>query len=165
MPDLKVPYLCQLQNTLAPYGTCNVTSVAMVLGYYGYPTAPDALTQACEDRGLDRHSEHVMKQLLEEQGLRDDLRYNWTIPQLLLELKAGHPVIIHGYFTESGHIIVLRGFEDNSYFRVNDPYGEHFHTGYDTSKSGENLLYSFGLIRETCQDATGIMAHVVKPGK
>ena len=75
----------------------------------------------------------------------------------------GRPVIIHGYFTASGHIIVIRGY-DASGFIVNDPYGEFFQSGYDNRRSGAGLHYSYGLIARTCypesqQDPQNLWIH------
>jgi uncharacterized protein YvpB len=64
-------------------------------------------------------------------------------------IDAGNPVIIHGYFTKAGHIIVICGYDDKG-FIVNDPYGEYFSSGYDNRLSGEKLHYSYGLIARTC---------------
>ena len=59
-------------------------------------------------------------------------------------LANGYPVIYSGKFTGSGHIIVLRGY-DNTGFWVNDPWGEWFSTGYQ-DKSGENRHYSYRMM-------------------
>ena len=56
---------------------------------------------------------------------------NGTIANLRAELRAGRPVIIHGYFTD-GHVIVVTGFDGDAYI-VNDPAGrwnQVFRGGY-----------------------------------
>jgi len=69
-------------------------------------------------------------------------------------------VIVHGYFTSFGYIVVIRGYDDTG-FLVNDPYGEWFSTGYDNSRSGERLHYSHDLIARTCsQESRGNPAHI-----
>lgn len=60
-------------------------------------------------------------------------------------LDAGNPVIYSGQLTRSGHLIVLRGYDDKGFW-VNDPWGEHFNgsgVGYYKALSGENLHYSY----------------------
>jgi hypothetical protein len=53
---------------------------------------------------------------------------------------------------ESGHILVIRGYNDNGDFFVNDPAGEWFYGGYrknsriSPDNKGENKLYSRKLI-------------------
>ena len=69
---------------------------------------------------------------------------NGTISQLKAELDQGHPVIIHGYFTSYGHVVVALGYDANGYF-VHDPAGrwsERFRGGYDDDGSGQNVYYS-----------------------
>ena len=48
------------------------------------------------------------------------------------ELDAGSPVIIHGYFTSVGHILVVLGYDQGGYW-VHDPAGawnQQFMGGY-----------------------------------
>ena len=57
---------------------------------------------------------------------------NGSINGLKAELDQGRPVIIHGYFTSYGHIMVVLGYDEGGYW-VNDPAGEwsqYFGGGY-----------------------------------
>lgn len=153
--DLLVPYLSQLDNTYNPYGSCNVTCVAMCLYYLGMPRRngtqlEDELYLKLEQMGRSRHNPYDLKYLIESYpGYKDVFRENGGFADIRSAIDAGHPVIVHGYFTSSGHIIVIRGYDDTG-FLVNDPYGEWFANGYDTSRSGERLHYSLDLIARTC---------------
>jgi GH24 family phage-related lysozyme (muramidase) len=169
--DLKVPYFSQLDNSYNPTGSCNVTCVAMCLCYLGLPRPSgsqleDQLYRKLEELGRSRHNPYDLKYLIETYpGYKDIFRENGTFAGIKTSINAGNPVIIHGYFTRFGHIIVIRGY-DSTGFLVNDPYGEWFSTGYDTSRSGERLHYSYDLIARTCSpesrsNPTNIWYHTV----
>lgn len=153
--DLKVPYLSQLDNRLNPYGSCNVTCVAMCLYHLGYPRRPgsqleDELYQKLERLGKSRHDPYDLQFLIGTYpGFKDIFRVDGGFRDIRTSIDAGHPVIVHGYFTTFGHIIVIRGYDEKG-FIVNDPYGEWFSHGYDNSRSGEGLHYSYNLIARTC---------------
>ncbi|HLO51488.1 MAG TPA: C39 family peptidase, partial [Kamptonema sp.] len=49
MTNLNVPYLSQLDNENNPYGSCNVTCVAMCLGFLGHPLVDPVTNQQLED--------------------------------------------------------------------------------------------------------------------
>ena len=153
--DLKIPYLSQLDNRFNPYGSCNVTCVGMCLRYLGMQNQggiqlEDQLYQKLETLGRSRHDPYDLKYLIETfPGYKDIFRENGGFADIQSSLDAGNPVIIHGYFTKFGHIIVVRGY-DSKGLLVNDPYGEWFSSGYDTSRSGERLHYSYDLIARTC---------------
>lgn len=169
--DLPVPYLSQLDNRLNPYGSCNVTCVAMCLYYLGYPRQSgtqleDGLYKTLEDLGRSRHDPYDLQFLINSlPGYKDVFRVDGGFRDIRSSLDAGNPVIVHGYFTSSGHIIVIRGYDEKG-FIVNDPYGEWFSSGYDNSRSGEALHYSYGLIARTCSpesqaDPRNIWYHTV----
>lgn len=134
-----------------------------------YPTKgglEDELYQKLEELGRSRHNPYGLKFLIETYlGCKDIFRENGSFSDVKTSINAGNPVIVHGYFTQFGHIIVIRGYDDSG-FLVNDPYGEWFSTGYDNSRSGERLHYSNGLIARTCSpesvnDPKHIWCHTV----
>lgn len=151
---LAVPFYPQLDNPRFPSGTCNVTSVAMVLAYFGTkPKNPEEQLEMevlrwMEDNGLDRHVHSDLTKAIQHYGYKDTFTTDATIEQIKKHLDLGFPCIVSGMFTPSGHIIVLTGY-DSGGFWVNDPYGEWFSSGYEKepiATRGKGLHYSFKLI-------------------
>ena len=139
-----------------PTGSCNVTCVAMCLHHLGMDPHPggerleDVLYRRLEAEGRSRHNPYDLKALIDSHpGFKDIFRENGDLAGIRSSIDAGNPVIVHGYFTSFGHIIVIRGYDERG-FIVNDPYGEWFSSGYDNARSGEALHYSYGLIARTC---------------
>lgn len=159
---LKVPYFHQLDNVNDPTGTCNVTSVAMCLGYYGYKYTPDQLFNIARDNrpSLDIQSPFDLQKLIRLCGASDNFQISGKIEKIKLAINDKKPCIIHGYFTRSGHIVVIVGYNDKGLI-VHDPYGEWFSNGYDTSIDGEYLTYSYEMINRLCAPDGDLWTHVV----
>lgn len=166
--NLQVPYKSQQDNVYNPSGSCNVTSMAMCLSYLGLKLEDvegtedqleDRLYNYCYNHGLSRHDPYDLQKLVNAVGkpknIIDDFTACGTLDDITIALDRGYPCVIHGYFTRFGHIIVIKGYDvvkKSGYrvFYVNDPWGEYYEDGYDTSVSGENLEYSFNLISAVC---------------
>jgi uncharacterized protein YvpB len=161
---LTVPYKMQLDNKFEPLSTCNVTSLAMCLEYYGIGFVStfsgmvkenkniqleDRLYQHMSNKGLNKYYPDHLAQVARDYGIKDNFTVHGTFDRCKKYLSEGNPCIIHGYFTQPGHIIVLVGYDPDG-FIVHDPYGEWFPTGYRTDLSGEYLHYSYNLIKKTC---------------
>ena len=92
--------------------------------------------------------------LLEGLGLRDNLTETGSLSDITRALDSGEICILHGYWTESGHILVIRGYNDQGDFFVNDPEGEWVYGGYrrnsETSQDnkGENKVYSLTITKK-----------------
>jgi uncharacterized protein YvpB len=163
---LDVPYRSQLDNRLNPTGSCNVTSVAMCLLYLKAKfdkvgEEEDELYRYCENSGYDRHSPYDLAQVIRDYGRKDRFDETSTIEACKAHLNTRNPCIVHGWFTGSGHIIVLVGYDDKG-FIVHDPYGEWFSTGYRTDLSGKFLHYSYNLIQKTCIPDGQFWVHFVE---
>ncbi len=154
---LNVPYLSQLDNVNNPYGSCNVTSVSMCMGYFGHPLKNKQTGEQLEDElyqfmlanGLSRHSPQDLQHVLRVYGYEDDFQPDAKWGDVKKWLDKGNPCISHGWFTRSGHIITIIGYNDKGWI-VHDPYGEWFSSGYDTNRSGAGLTYSYGMMRQVC---------------
>lgn len=155
MKILSVRHFSQLDNVYHPEGTCNLTSAAMCLDYHGIRPKnsarqlEDELFEYVYDHKLSRHSAEDIAKVIRAFGCQDNFTWRGSIDSIKESIDNGNPVIIHGMFTRSGHIIVGRGYDATGLI-VNDPYGEWFPKGYNTSVSGAGLHYSYGLIQTTC---------------
>ncbi|MEG4271056.1 MULTISPECIES: C39 family peptidase [unclassified Microcoleus] len=155
MKILSVRHFSQLDNVYHPEGTCNLTSAAMCLDYHGVRPKnsarqlEDELFEFVYDHKLSRHSAEDIAKVIAAFGCTDDFTWNGSIEKIKQSIDNNNPCIIHGMFTRSGHIIVVRGYDARGLI-VNDPYGEYFAGGYDTEASGAGLNYSYELIRATC---------------
>ena len=163
---LEIPYKSQLDNEYNPTGSCNVTAIAMAVGFLGCP--PLNVSQQLEDemyqfmlaRGLSRHSPQDLAKLVRYYGYSDDFTSKATINEAQRWLQSGLPCVIHGYFTSYGHIVCLTGFDEKGFW-VHDPYGEWFAQGYRTDLSGEHLHYSYDLIKRTCMHDGDFWVHFI----
>lgn len=154
----KVPYFSQLDNEIDPFGTCGATSAAMCLKYFNvpdlgsWPQYEDDVKERFDKLGIDHGSPDGIRRLLESFGLRDDVKLNAGLSDITRALDSGEICILHGFWTEPGHILVIRGYNNNGDFFVNDPNGEWFYGGYRKNSQfapdnkGENKLYSRRLI-------------------
>lgn len=147
---LEVPYFYQYHNRFNPSSSCQNTSIAMVLSALGAQVTPDQITSrfgkdaAQTVSGLNR----VYNQLASEYGVsRLHSSSNGSIADVKAKLDQGSPVIIHGYFTSYGHVLVIIGYDESGYY-VNDPAGtwsRRFQGGYPNAYSeptaGRGIFY------------------------
>jgi len=134
VPD--VPYFYQYDNSLNPSGTCQNTSVAMLLAYYGWTGKPDTITSAWGNDYAKSPAglAEVFNSYAAQMGIPQRLkaRTNGSVQDVRALLAQGKPVVVHGYFTTAGHVVVTLGYDGTSYI-VNDPAGkwsQQFMGGY-----------------------------------
>lgn len=166
---LKVPYLSQRDNERHPFGTCNVTCYAMVLGFYGikrkknsFRQLEDELSRFLETNGRDRHVHDDLAWMGQQYGLEASFRTNRTLDQIRAEIRSGHPVIVSTQLTSSGHIICLIGTQGDD-FVVHDPFG-NYNAKYK-DPDGKGLIYSGALMKAKVRNGGSEMkwAHFVRP--
>lgn len=170
--ELNIPYKSQRDNELNPDGSCNVTSLAMCLEFLGAKRKSnvgqfeDELYSYAERNGLSRHDPHDLAMIVENYGCRDDFRTDGTIAQVKEWLTDGKPAVIHGYFTDFGHIIVLAGFDQDG-FLAHDPFGEWYSWGYDRNSpnwednKGKYIHYSYNMITRLCIPDGNFWVHFI----
>ena len=151
--NLKVPFFSQLDNKFQPHSSCLATSVAMVCAFFGEKPSnaniqiEDEFYQWLQKKGMNRFVHDNMTTIFNVCGYHNTFKVDATADEIKAHLRKGFPVIYSGTLTHSGHIIVIRGFnESKQCWYVNDPYGEWFSSGYRTDLTGENLEYSYGLL-------------------
>jgi len=145
-----VPYYFQYDNAINPSGSCQNTSLAMLLTFYGCKVTPDTISAAWgtsyaqSPAGLATvfnsyaSSCKIQQRLIAHtDGTPDDVN---------ALIKAGKPVIVHGYFTSSGHVLILEGY-DGTHYTSNDPAGkwkQTFKGGYYSSTSTDGKYIQYG---------------------
>jgi hypothetical protein len=148
---IDLPYFYQYANNYNPGGSCQNTSIAMLLSYYGQTVNPDEISYAWgtsygqSPAGLADLFNHYAARNGIQQRLTPIVQ--GTLEGLRSELDQGNPVIIHGYFTSYGHVLVVVGYDGDGYW-VNDPAGEWsqtFNGGYPygwNSTIGKGIHYN-----------------------
>jgi hypothetical protein len=122
------PYFYQYNNSLSPASSCQNTAMAMVIKYYGGTSeTPDQITEHYNIKPQQDVSgwESTFNSEASYFGLnvRDNGSETYTVQDMRDELAKNKPVVVHGYFTEGGHVMVVLGF-DGSHYYVHDPAGE-----------------------------------------
>ncbi len=158
---LNVPWFGQLDNELHPHGSCNVTSAAMCLTYLGLrpqsgQQMEDEFYHYCDEHGLDRHVPADIAKLIAAHGYKDNFQSRTKWDAVKQWLNDGNPAIVHGWFTEEGHIMPIIGYNDNGWI-VNDPNGKWLEVKgeYDTNVSGAGRTYSYAAMTTACGPDAG----------
>jgi hypothetical protein len=163
-----LPYFNQYDNKLYPGGSCNLTCVAMAMAKYGLPgpkmgyaRLPDNLLAYADANKLSRHSLDDMDKIAERFGLKDHSSYCTSFADIKKHVKNGKPVIVHGVFTPSGHIVAIRGIDESKgLWHVNDPAGR-WNNGYRDYSSGEGVWYQSEWFRKMIAPDGCVWAHLL----
>lgn len=122
----------------------------MVLSYLGWEGSPDDITS---EWGKDfaqspDNLSYMFNTISNEHWLHGVL---WTTTNATLEefrstASQENIIIVHGYFTNYGHVLVVTGRDAEGNYVVNDPAGrwdEIFRGGYNPSVpgTGEGIVY------------------------
>ena len=164
------PYFYQLANGNNPYGSCQNTSIAMVLKHYGANVTPDEISnywgtsRAQTVSGL-RDVFNAEAAYLGISQRVQSTQYG-SISRINQNLVDGKPVIVHGYTTGYGHVLVLVGF-DGTYYYAHDPYGKWdqvpYSSGYtNTSSAGRYVKYHKDAIRDAFAPDGYVWMHEIK---
>lgn len=160
---LDVPFHTQLNNdedsNSGWWNECSYTSMAMFLRSFGFVgnglgQFEDQIEKGSErdklTRGEPGGMSWYMNQYFSSRGNKYGFSYTFTWDKVYECLQKGHPVIAHTWLTNSGHVLVIVGFNPDAYdgtgaWVCHDPYGEWYPSGYDTDASGECVEYSIPL--------------------
>lgn len=145
---ISTPYFLQGQNKYEPGATCGLTSAAMLLGYWSSQLqseikSPDELYETYGKR--QGQSPDTLRNLYIDQGYMADHTYSGTRQDIKDQLDKGRPVVIHGWFTRNGHIILIVGYNEEG-FIVNDPAGNWqrcYRCGYGSGQTGNERIYTY----------------------
>lgn len=151
--QLAVPYYYQYNNAYEPGRTCNITSVAMVLSYYGANVTPD---QIYRRTGGPVFTGPDMIWAAGLYGFKGTFSQTASIQTIKNHIDAGRPVIVQGWFTKSGHIMVITGYDSKGWI-VNDPAGlwaRCYGCGYParTASNGKGARYSYAAMEDAATD-------------
>ncbi|MDU0113232.1 C39 family peptidase [Psychrosphaera aquimarina] len=148
-----VPYYNQLNNYYDPYGTCSVTSLAMITDMSGFTNpsvtgrSPDYLYE--ELGGVlqtvpSLANGYNTMAIRAGSSKRANSKTNGTFAELQQALASGKVAIVHGWFTNPGHIMVVTSY-DGTHYTVNDPFGKWNQQkwgSYNSYVSGEGQKYA-----------------------
>lgn len=154
----KVPYYSQRDNDYEPSATCNVTSLAMVMAYWGIsssqkqledelyivlqmPEALDYYKKAFPSLYKANYKIQTVHGMLGWLVKQKGFNWSYTEKGTWEDFKtASYPLIVSGQFTKSGHIIVVCGMTTIGDLIVHDPYGD-WYSGYK-NPNGQYRIYS-----------------------
>jgi len=163
--ELNVPYFSQRDNPRFDWSTCNVTSIAMVLYYYGLRSKwggqlEDELLQWCFDyAGQGSQTDHsVLSALIQAYGYKTSFSTTRNWADVRAELLNRRPVVLAGDFTASGHILTLIGYNSQGYI-VQDPWGDAL-TGYSDTE-GRKLMYPYSYVNQVAGPDGNVWAHFI----
>jgi GH24 family phage-related lysozyme (muramidase)/uncharacterized protein YvpB len=160
---LETTYYSQRDNLNEPTNTCGITSAAMLLSAHATNVTPDELFNRFGKNAGQAPS--TLAGIYKAFGHKAKYSYSGTFANIRAAIDSGSPVVIHGWFTKSGHIVCAVGY-DRFGLVVNDPAGAWNgvpRTSYDSlPKNGKNRLYSYDWLRAVeIYDGVIYFSHIV----
>ncbi len=162
--DADVPYFYQYANRDSPEASCQNTSVAMVLKHFGVDITPDQITATFgKDKAQNPHGlAEVFNHFASKAGIPERLEPTTvgSLEDFRSAVKGDDPVIVHGWFTGQGHVVVATDYDGSSY-TVNDPAGRWsggWKSGYgggQSSTTGDGVTYSAGAFEQAVSTSNG----------
>ncbi|MEI8026838.1 MAG: C39 family peptidase [Pseudomonadota bacterium] len=140
----QVPYFSQYDNVYEPDATCGLTSAAMVISYFkARKVSPDSLYQRYgKAKGATPEGQTA---IYKDFGLYATGTRTGSRSSIINHLKQNRIVVIHGWFTENGHIMPLIQ-NTNDGFVANDPAGvwkKCARCGYTSNTLGAGVKYTY----------------------
>ena len=166
---LNVPYFSQLNNQNYLFGPgsrqCNLTACAMYAAYLkpsllsisnelGY-TQFDSYYGDILSKYGDTTDHYAQTEALKELCIESYFSYSLSISDLVLCLQKNTPVVIGVTYKNSGHIIIVTGFNlDKELIYVHDSYGIRYGSSdiYEVGVEAKYDPYSFDLLKRIWVD-------------
>lgn len=141
---LKQIYLSQYNNRIAPESSCAMTSVAMALRILGKNVTADQLSQTYGYKFAQDTS--GMTSIAKRHGFSG--RFLVSEEAIKEQLRMGNPVVLQTYFTYSGHVVLIVGYNEKG-FVFHDPAGKWLETRgqYNSQASGALVTYDYKTVR------------------
>lgn len=164
---LSVPYYSQRDyGGGQSWSICGCTSVAMVLSYWGVKIDPDGVLAGWGKGSCQ--SPPGCEGVFEANKLKATSTYKGTWKEIRDQIDLGRPVVIHGRFTASGHIIVVVGYDEKGYW-CNDPAGKWEQVNDDSyadnPKNGAKVYYQEEAMWRACGGDGDVWYSVAWGGK
>ena len=145
---LNVPYRTQHDNEFQPGSTCGLTSAAMLLSLYGGKLLPDDLfLKYGKPMGQSPESLAELYRIELGNGFHT---FQGTFAQVRQFIDKGQPVVMHGWFTHAGHVVLAVGYDAQGII-FHDPNGRWLGapSEYDLTKgSGKFIHYTYAQMRK-----------------
>lgn len=142
-----------------PY-TCQAACIAMAVGVSDVMTIRRKLDKLPGVAGSTTNMGSVLKSYI---GKRYSFNGKASLNEISHYLKGGELLIIHGWFTGSGHVIVLDGFKDPAngldQYNVKDPWSEFDGPSWRYNNPGVEFydgFYSSAIIYAACVAGTSV---------
>lgn len=159
-----VPYFYQYNNRNNPGGTCQITTMAMTLSFYGVNVTPDYLynqffySNAKDPSGWASEFDEIAKR--NGVKVRAEGKTYGSLDAVKAQIQKGFPVPVFGYFTGGGHVMLVVGYTDNTVI-CNDPAGTWSqqykyggYSGWETTE-GKYIQYDKSAFKYAMYAASG----------
>jgi hypothetical protein len=103
---------------------CAITSMAMLLSYYGIPTDPQTLNVWLAANGGYANAEDLVWSAIDNFSQGRVVFTGWTgadVPFIMSQLDAGLPVVAEVSLNGNQHFVVITGYSPAG-FQINDPW-------------------------------------------
>ncbi len=121
----------------------------------------DELLQWCFNYGgVGSQTDHsVLSAMVRAYGFKHSFSTTSNWSDVKNELINRRPVVIAGYFTATGHIITIIGYNRQG-FIVQDPWGDAL-TGY-SHLEGRRLMYPYSYMDRVCGPDGNVWIHSIQ---
>jgi hypothetical protein len=116
-------YLSTIKNGPVPQPCSSTCQATCIYAVTGARTPIGTIRQNLLDHGVAGDPGNMRRYLVEQYGNRYEYDSRASINSMKQWIGEGDVLIVHGWFTRAGHVIVLDGCDDRS-FHVMDPWSQ-----------------------------------------